>query len=189
MESGEGGGGDLGTEDRPAMIMRPIYQPYSMMDNLGQAFSQVDSNTHDLDEQSLSSNRQSMNGVPNVYPGVAMMEEEQKRFEQEGKFGQGNNNLGPYSMHDYEKGTSSAFSAGNSNTNASSSSDQEKKQQQHEKNSSHSASSTAPNTTSQNGNRPILRFKSRNRSHDDIDNGYEEEDDDDNELGIQTVNF
>ncbi|MCO5599874.1 hypothetical protein L7F22_053981 [Adiantum nelumboides] len=193
MENGGGEGGGAGTgfdpnamQDHSAMVMRPIYQPYSMMDNLGQAFSQVDSNTHDLDGQSLSSNRQSMNGAPNVYPGVAMMEEEEKRMELEARLAQGN--LDPYSMRDYEKGTSSAD---NSNTNASSSSDQEKQQQQqHEKNSSHSASSTAPNATSQNGNptnRPTLRFLPRNRSHDDIDNGYEDEDDD--EVGIQTVNF
>lgn len=180
MESGGGAGTEFdpnAMQEHPAMVMRPIYQPYSIMDNLGQAFSQVDSNTHDLDGQSLSSNRQSVNGVPNAYPGVAMMEEEQKRMELEARLAQGN--LDPYSMQDYEKGTSSEPSADNSNTNASSSSDQERKQQ--EKNS---------NTASQTGiqtNRPTLRFLSRNRSHDDIDNGSENDDDD--ELGIQTVNF
>lgn len=176
--------------DHPAVVMRPIYQPYSMMDNLGQAFSQVDSNTHDLDGQSLSSNRQSLNGVPNVYPGVAMMEEAQKRMELEAKLGAGN--LEPYTMQENEKGTSFTPSVDISNTNGSSSSEQEKKQ--NEKESSHNLSSTSSNAAQQTGtktNRSTLRFLSRNRSHDDIDrvNGDDDDDDDDDELGIQTVSF
>ncbi|PWN34399.1 uncharacterized protein FA14DRAFT_191455 [Meira miltonrushii] len=178
MESGGGAGTDYdpnAMQDHPAMVTRPIYQPYSIMDNLGQAFSQVDSNTHDLDGQSLSSNRQSISGVQNAYPGVVMMEEEQRRLKMEAKVAQ--SSLDPDSMQDYEKGTSTAPSADISNTNGSSSSEK-----QQGKNS---------NTTSQTGiqtNRPTLRFLQRNRSHDDIDHGYENDDDDD-ELGIQTVNF
>lgn len=61
-------------------VPRPIYQPFSVMDNLGQAFSQVDSrNPQDLDEQSLDlSHSGTIDQVPAVYPGV-LVEEEQER--------------------------------------------------------------------------------------------------------------
>lgn len=77
--------GASGHLDQAQMAVRPIYQPYSMMDNLGQAFSQVDSrNPHDLDGQSLDlSNRgDSLDVGPNTYPGVEELEERDRREEQ-----------------------------------------------------------------------------------------------------------
>lgn len=151
-----------------AMAMRPIYQPFSMMDNLGQAFSQVDSrNSNDMDGQSVegSLSRQSLDLPANIYPGVFAMEERERR------------------AAEMEKHLAAKLNDSNEEGDLESSAKAIETEEEKSKVSSTKDQPAAPAVR-----HPLRRFAtSRSTSNDDDDDG--EDDDDDGEIGIQTSNF
>jgi hypothetical protein len=142
-----------------AMAMRPIYQPFSMMDNLGQAFSQVDSrNSNDMDGQSIEGSRQSLDLPANMYPGVFAMEERERR------------------AAEMEKHLAAKLSDSNEQEHSSKAIETEEESKKDE------PPAPAPRI-------PLRRFATSCSTSNNDDDEAHDGDDDDDQIGIQTSNF
>ncbi|UZJ52107.1 hypothetical protein CBS101457_001427 [Exobasidium rhododendri] len=178
-------------------LPRPIHQPQSIMDNLGQAFSQVDSrNPQDLEEQSLDLSRSSSsNQVLNEYPGVVQEELERRQredfFKREIELNnlKNSNNVREEEEEDEELSTrGSVRSTGAHPAEESDSGSESEVENRREQN--------VPPTVSANRS-PTIRIQRPLSLYSTSDRNYfvrrsqhlDDDEDDDEEIGTQTVQF